>query len=111
LQGDQEEAAGLEVSAMCDKNKICMPNAQLFFIEKFMQPTLETFAVVAPSFAEMARPWLADTTSKWGFYKEAGVRFPATLGPAYPALPAAQQQALQQLQQKLAEQKLAAEEC
>ena len=96
---------------MCDKNKICMPNAQLFFIANFMKPTLDTFAVVAPAFAEMARPWLADTTSKWTFYKEAGVRFPATLGPVYPELPAAEQQALEQLQQKLAQQKLAAEEC
>ena len=87
-----------------------MPTAQLYFIDTFLKPALEAFAVVAPAFAEMVRPCLADTTSKWTFYKEAGVLLPATLGAAYPEFPAAEQQALEQLQQKLEQQKLAVEE-
>ena len=95
---------------MCDKAKICMPKAQLFFIEHYMKPALEAFAVVAPTFAEMVRPCLADTTRKWTFYNEAGVCFPAALDHAYPEFPVAEQQALEQLQQKLQQQKLAGEE-
>lgn len=36
-QGDQEEAAGLPVSAMCDRKLMCMPKAQLGFVGFFMK--------------------------------------------------------------------------
>ena len=38
-----------------------MPAAQLFFIERFMAPTLEAFRSSAPAFYAMATAWLADT--------------------------------------------------
>lgn len=38
-----------------------MPAAQLFFIERFMAPTLEAFRSAAPSFYTLAAAWLADT--------------------------------------------------
>lgn len=60
-----------------------MPAAQLFFIERFMQPTLEAFKPAAPSFYAMAMPWLADTKAKWTVFKEAGVRLPKQ---GYPTL-------------------------
>lgn len=37
LQGDEEAAVGLKVSDFCNRSLICMPKAQLFFIEKFMR--------------------------------------------------------------------------
>jgi hypothetical protein len=61
-----------------------MPNAQLFFIERFMQPTLETFRPAAPAFYQLALPWLNDTKSKWQAFKAAGVRLPHE---DYPTLP------------------------
>lgn len=67
----------------CNADKVCMPAAQLFFIERFMQPTLEAFRPAAPSFYRMALPWLADTKAKWLLFKEAGVKMPHQ---GYPAL-------------------------
>jgi hypothetical protein len=69
---------------MCNEAKVCMPAAQLFFIERFMQPTLETFRPAAPSFYALALPWLADTKAKWEAFKDGGVKLPHT---AYPQLP------------------------
>jgi hypothetical protein len=60
-QGEQEAAAGIPISPPCDRTKVCMPAAQLFFIERFMAPTLEAFASSAPSFHTLAAAWLADT--------------------------------------------------
>eukprot|EP00879_Flechtneria_rotunda_P005330 GHRR01005617.1.p2 GENE.GHRR01005617.1~~GHRR01005617.1.p2 ORF type:complete len:262 (+),score=88.75 GHRR01005617.1:1184-1969(+) len=90
-QGVKEAEAGIPVSDMCNKDKVCMPAAQLFFIERFMQPTLDAFKPAAPSFHSMATPWLEDTKARWGIFKEAGVRMPHH---GYPQLapPAAGQQ-------------------
>jgi hypothetical protein len=38
-----------------------MPSAQIFFIERFMAPTLDAFSSSAPSFHALASAWLADT--------------------------------------------------
>eukprot|EP00775_Hariotina_reticulata_P002156 gene2156-2474_t len=84
-QGAREAEAGIPVSDFCNKDKVCMPNAQLFFIERFMQPTLETFRPAAPAFYQLALPWLNDTKSKWQAFKAAGVRLPHE---EYPTLPA-----------------------
>lgn len=83
-QGEREASVGIPVSDMCNASKVCMPAAQLFFIERFMQPTLEAFRPAAPSFYALAMPWLADTKAKWGVFKAAGVMLPCQ---AYPALP------------------------
>jgi hypothetical protein len=84
LQGRREASSGLAVSDMCNESKVCMPAAQLFFIERFMQPTLETFRPAAPSFYRLALPWLADTKAKWQAFKEGGVKLPHK---DYPPLP------------------------
>ncbi len=60
-QGEKEAAAGIPVTPPCDASKVCMPAAQLFFIERFMAPTLEAFRSSAPAFYNMAAAWLADT--------------------------------------------------
>lgn len=60
-QGEKEAAAGIPVTPPCDASKVCMPAAQLFFIERFMAPTLEAFKGSAPAFYAMAAAWLADT--------------------------------------------------
>jgi hypothetical protein len=84
LQGRREESCGLAVSDMCNESKVCMPAAQLFFIERFMQPTLEAFRPAAPSFYRLALPWLGDTKAKWEVFKAGGVKLPHQ---AYPPLP------------------------
>lgn len=68
-----------------------MPAAQLFFIERFMAPTLQAFRTSAPSFFDMASAWLADTQAKWVTFKSAGVRFPHQGYPQLPAPSAAEQ--------------------
>lgn len=61
LQGEKEVAAGIPISPPCNVSTVCMPAAQLFFIERFMAPTLEAFRSAAPSFYTLAAAWLADT--------------------------------------------------
>lgn len=91
-QGKREAAAGVAVSDMCNASKVCMPAAQLFFIERFMQPTLEVFRAAAPSFYAMALPWLRDTQSRWATFKAAGVKLPRQGYPQLPPLPTDGQQ-------------------
>lgn len=83
-QGRREASCGLAVSDMCNEAKVCMPAAQLFFIERFMLPTLEAFRPAAPAFYRLALPWLGDTRAKWEAFKAGGVKLPRT---GYPALP------------------------
>jgi hypothetical protein len=72
-QGEQEAAAGVPVSTMCDRNSISMPNAQLGFINVYMRPTLTAFGAVAPSFLAMAGPFLEDTARVWEYYRWVGL--------------------------------------
>lgn len=90
-QGEKEAAAGIPISPPCDATKVCMPAAQLFFIERFMAPTLQAFRTSAPSFFDMASAWLADTQAKWVMFKSAGVRFPHQGYPQLAAPSAAEQ--------------------
>lgn len=92
LQGEREAKAGIPVSDFCNREKVCMPAAQLFFIDRFMQPTLEAFKPAAPGFYSMAMPWLSDTKAKWVVFKEAGVRLPKQGYPGVPEGPMGQQQ-------------------
>lgn len=92
LQGIREAQAGIPVSDFCNKEKLCMPAAQLFFIDHFVQPTMEAFKPAAPSFINMAMPCLAHTKAKWSVFKEAGVRFPKE---GYPSLPDSSTQQVQ----------------
>lgn len=100
-QGEQEKAAGVPVSSMCNRDTICMPNAQLGFINVFMRATLAAFASVAPSFFALTSPFLEDTAKLWEYYRDAGVMMPPNLGGTYPQLPAdleASQAALNQME-------------
>lgn len=85
-QGDAEARSGVGVSAMCDREKISMPRAQLNFVSIFMRPTLDALAPAVPAFASAARPCLEDTVAKWEWLESAGVRLPRG-DHAYPPLP------------------------
>jgi hypothetical protein len=95
-QGAHEAASGVTVSAMCDRDRVSMPRAQLNFVEVFMRPTLEALAPAVPAFAAAAGPCLEDTVAKWEWLEGAGVRLPSGAcgagargegGGAYPPLP------------------------
>ncbi|GBF89886.1 hypothetical protein Rsub_02590 [Raphidocelis subcapitata] len=84
-QGDRERAAGLAVSPPCDRTRVCMPAAQLYFLKTFAKPTLDAFAAAAPAFAALAGPCLEETRVKWEFLLQAGVTAP--VGLQYPPFP------------------------
>ncbi|KAI8463225.1 MAG: hypothetical protein J3K34DRAFT_381092 [Monoraphidium minutum] len=89
-QGDQEAARGLGVSPFCDREKVCMPAAQMGFVKMFAGPTLDAFGAIAPGFVALAAPCLEETRLKWDFLQRAGVKHPAADGypGGYPAFPA-----------------------
>jgi hypothetical protein len=86
-QGDAEAASGVAVSAMCDRERVSMPRAQLNFVSVFMRPTLDALSPAVPDFASAARPCLDDTVAKWEWLEGAGVRLPRE-DHVYPSLPA-----------------------
>jgi hypothetical protein len=95
-QGEAEVASGVAVSAMCDREKVSMPRAQLNFVSIFLRPTLDAAADAVPSWAAAARTCLDDTVRKWEWLEDGGgVRLPRSDGglgvggvAAYPSLPA-----------------------
>ncbi|KAG2498529.1 hypothetical protein HYH03_003779 [Edaphochlamys debaryana] len=108
-QGDREAAAGLPVSAMCNRATMNMPRAQLGFINIFLKPTLTCFERAAPEFVKMALEHLELTIKEWQALDQAGLVLPPHLmppppplaledGPVEQAHPAQQQQAQAQQQ-------------
>jgi hypothetical protein len=47
-QGDMERACGLQISPLCDRTKTNIRRSQIFFIEKFVQPTYKLLIKFLP---------------------------------------------------------------
>lgn len=94
LQGEKEAAAGIPISPPCNVSTVCMPAAQLFFIERFMAPTLEAFSSAAPSFHTLAAAWLADTQVRGCCALPGGptASLPPSLEAPHPPQPASERQ-------------------
>jgi hypothetical protein len=71
-QGDREASIGMPVTPFCNRANMCMPRAQLGFINIFLKPTLISFEKAAPEFTSMALEHLALTIKEWSVLEASG---------------------------------------
>lgn len=73
-QGDKEASVGLPITPFCNRDLVCMPRAQLNFIDIFLKPTLVCCEKAAPHFAKMALDHLELTIQQWSELEKQGAR-------------------------------------
>lgn len=73
-QGDKEASVGLPITPFCNRELVCMPRAQLNFIDIFLKPTLVCCEKAAPHFAKMALEHLELTIQRWSELEQQGAR-------------------------------------